>query len=259
MSSLGKAINILEGFSAERPMLGVSEVARRLNLPKSSVARLFKEMRERGLVEQDPATRLYKPGQLAFRLGSLYQAHLHSLDLIETALADLVEQFGLTGYIGVMEGGDVIILRVRQGWYPVRMVLDAGVRIPAFATAIGRALLARWSDADVTRRYREPLKHDPAGLIMTLAELRAALDLIRRTGTVEIVNATYSGFGAVGAAVVATGEQPVAFSLSFPTHQPIEAGRKELVVAVRAAAQEIGRKVDDEFWTKADSMSKAAE
>lgn len=259
MSSLGKAIDILEGFSVERPMLGVSEVARRLHLPKSSVARLFKEMRERGVVEQDPATRLYKPGQLAFRLGSLYQAHLHSLDLIDTALTDLVEQFGLTGYIGVMDGGDVVILRVRQGWFPVRMVLDAGVRLPAFATAIGRALLARWSDADVARRYREPLKHDPAGLVMTLADLRAELDPIRRTGIVEIVNATYSGFGAVGAAVAATGEQPVAFSLSFPTHQPIEAKRDDLVAAVRTAAQEIGRRVDDEYWLNADRMAKAAE
>lgn len=259
MSSLGKALEILEGFSTERPMLGVSEVARRLSLPKSSVARLFKEMREHGLVEQDPATRLYRPGQLAFRLGSLYQAQLQCLDLIDAALADLVERFGLTGYIGAMDGGDIVILRVRQGWYPVRMVLDAGVRIPAFATAVGRALLARWSDDEIARRYPEPLTHSPAGLNITMAELGAELDRIRRTGVVEIVNATYSGFGAVGAAVAAAGEQALAFSLSFPTYQRIETSREELVAAVRAAAEEIGRKTHDDFWIGDGRLDEAAE
>ena len=115
MSSLTTAIDILHRFSLERPEIRVSDIARGLEIPKSTVSRLLKEMVRHGLVEQDPNTRRYRPGPLAFRLGSLYQAHFKILDLVEAAVERLVGQFGLTGYIGVLDGADVVILRVRQG------------------------------------------------------------------------------------------------------------------------------------------------
>ena len=58
MSSLTSGIDILQCFASERPELRVSDVARRLNMPKSTVTRLLKEMLHHGLVEQDRKTRL---------------------------------------------------------------------------------------------------------------------------------------------------------------------------------------------------------
>ena len=112
MSSLTTAIEILRCFSADAPELRVSDIAHRASVPKSTVSRLLKEM-QNDLVEQDEKSRRYRPGPLAFRLGTLYQAHLHILDLVENAVEKLVEEFRLIGYVGVLDGTDVVILRIR--------------------------------------------------------------------------------------------------------------------------------------------------
>lgn len=248
MSSLSNATDLLNCFSAETPELRVSSVARQLGLPKSTVTRLFKEMLRHGLVEQDVDSRAYRPGPLAFRLGGLYQAHLGILDLVEAAVGQLVTEFGLTGYIGVLDRADLVILRVRQGWYPVRIVLEAGYRLPAFTTAIGRALLARLRDAQVTALH-PPLMHlNATGLTLTIDELLRDLAETRRVGWVEAANFTFSGFGAIGVSVERPGQQALAFCLSFPTNELFGARRGEMIERLVESASAIGARIDDRFW-----------
>src|SRR3984957_19772157 len=90
MSSLETAAAILKCFSVDHMELSVSEVARRLDLPKSTVSRLMKSMASCGLVEQHRESRHYRVGVLPFRLGGLYQAHNKVLEMADDALADLV-------------------------------------------------------------------------------------------------------------------------------------------------------------------------
>jgi DNA-binding IclR family transcriptional regulator len=249
MSSLGKGMDILGCFSGDGPELRVTEVARRLALPKSTVTRLCKEMVEAGLLDQHPDSRAYRPGPLAFQLGSLYKRHVRLLDLVEDQLRALVERFGLTGYIGALDDTDVVVLRVRQGSYPVRMVFDVGYRLPAFCTAIGRALLARWDDSAVLAAHPPVMRHAPAGLTLEVEELLRDLAEVRAKGWVEAANHTLPGFGAVGASVgMPGGEPPLAFSLSFPIGDRFVARRAELVEALVGAGRDVGRRVGDPYW-----------
>jgi len=249
MTSLGTGMDILGCFSADSPELRVTEVARRLDLPKSTVTRLCKEMLQAGLLDQHPDSRAYRPGPMAFRLGALYQRHLRLLDLVEDQVRGLVERFGLTGYIGALDHTDVVVLRVRQGWYPVRMVFDAGYRLPAFCTAIGRALLARWDDGALVAGHPPVMRHAPAGLTLTIEELLRDLAQVRAAGWVEAASFTLPGFGAIGVSVgMSDGEPPLAFSLSFPISEPFRARRHELVEALVAAGRDVGLRVGDPCW-----------
>ncbi len=249
MSSLTTAIDILHRFSAERPELRVSDIGRGLDIPKSTVSRLLKEMLRHGLVEQDPSTRRYRPGPLTFRLGSLYQAHLKILDLVEAAVEQLVGHFGLTGYIGVLDGADVVILRVRQGSYPVRFILEVGYRVPAFTTAIGKALLARLGDKHVTDTHPRVLRYDVTDLALPRDDLLNALRDIRCRGWAEAVETTFPGFGAVAAAVgAADGQQALGFCLSYPTSSPFADQKPAMVERITQAAEQIGRRAGDPFW-----------
>lgn len=249
MSSLTSGIDILQCFASERPELRVSDVARRLNMPKSTVTRLLKEMLRHGLVEQDRKTRTYRPGPLAFRLGTLYQAHLQILDLVETAVEELVAEFGLTGYIGVLDGTDVVILRVRQGSYPVRFVLEPGYRVPAFTTAIGKALLARMDDATVTEMHPPELHYETTHLDMPIAQLLRELRAARTQGWSEAAERTFTGFGAVGTAVgAADGQQPLGFCLSYPTNTRFDNEKERMVARLISQADRIGRRAGDPHW-----------
>jgi len=67
--SVDKALAILKEFSASEPLLGVSELGRRLGMTKSTVHRLVGSLVKSGLAEQDPGSRQYKLAWEAAQLG----------------------------------------------------------------------------------------------------------------------------------------------------------------------------------------------
>jgi DNA-binding IclR family transcriptional regulator len=248
MSSLESAVTILGCFSPDTRELGVTEVARRLTIPKSTVSRLMKTMATRALIEQDRKTRRYRVGLLPFRLGQLY--------LMEAEVVDLVEQTGFTGYISVLSGSDTVILRVRQGRYPVRMVLEAGYRVPAFATASGKVLLARQSDAELRKLLPTTLVYQHTEIKKPLAKLLLELAAVRQRLWAEAREETFPGIAAIAAAVGSGDQQqPAALSLSFPVNAVSKKGYTDIIGRVVAAAARIAVRTEDPVWSNRPGRS----
>jgi DNA-binding IclR family transcriptional regulator len=251
MSSLESALSVLECFSEASPELAVSDVAKRLDLPKSSVSRLLKTMAERGLVDQDDTTKRYRVGVLPFRLAQLYKAHVQVLGLVEGALPAPVAATGFSGYIGVLSGTDIVILRRLPGRYPVQMILEPGHRMPAFAAAFGKALLARLSNEELSRRLPRELVNEHAGLRRSRDDLLGELAAIRQQNYAEALNQNYLGIGAVGAAIgSADDQQPVGFSLSFPLAAVDQTHLTDIRRQVLATGTAIAEKAGDPYWQR---------
>lgn len=249
MSSLTTAIEILRCFSSATPELRVSDIARQVSVPKSTVSRLLKEMQQHDLVEQDGKSRRYRPGPFAFRLGTLYQAHLHILDLVEDAVEELVDEFRLIGYVGVLDGTDVVILRIRQGSDLLRIVLEPGSRLPAFATAIGNALLSRLDDESLLALLPPVMTYEATDWSVDRTDLLRDLDDIRKRGCAVTTHRTFVGIGAVGAAVgTADGRQVLAFCLSYPTNAHFDSKHEHMVRRVTDCAERIGLACGDPVW-----------
>jgi DNA-binding IclR family transcriptional regulator len=249
LSSLGSALAILQCFSAESPHLGIAEVAARLGMPKSSVWRWMRTMADAHLLEQDAVRRTFRPGVLSFQLGNLYQRHLTVLDLVDESLQELVESTGLTGYIGVLNGAELVIIQSRQGAYPVRLVLEKGYRVPAFATAAGLALLSRLDDAAVRRLHPAVLHHGETGFSHTIDDLIAEVRDARERGVVQILGRTFAGFNAIGVAVESGAErQRLGFSLSYPVAALGPDQVESITGCMIDAAIRIGEKTGDRYW-----------
>jgi DNA-binding IclR family transcriptional regulator len=240
VSSLESAVSILRCFRSDSPELAVSDVARRLSMPKSTVSRLLRAMGEQGLVEQDAESRRYRVGLLPFRLGQLYQAHTKVIDLVDAEVETLVNETGFTAYIGVLNAADIVILRKRHGHYPVRMVLEPGYRMAAAATAFGKALLARLPDEELRRLQPPgPGAHKPIG------KLLAELDAVRGQGW-AMADEAFPGMCAIGAAVGSADDQPaVGFSLSFPDNAVNPKLRRTIAEGVVAVARRVALKTGD--------------
>jgi DNA-binding IclR family transcriptional regulator len=249
MSSLATGLRLLQRLTPAQPFLRVSEVASALDLPKSTVSRLLKALAASGLLEREEAGRGYRCGPLALQLGSLYLAQHALLDLVDEALVGLVERFAVTGYAGVLNGTDIVLLRVRQGRAPLRIVYEVGSRVPAHVTAIGMALLARFDDTRVRALYGETLIYAPMNARLPLGRFLKELDAVRRRGWAASLGTTHAGIGAIGASVASPNEQqPIGFSLSFPLIDADRARRQEIAEAVVAAARAIGARTSDPFW-----------
>lgn len=139
---VGKALAVLEAFQGRRAALGVTEVAHRAGLPKSTTHRLLTVLAEHGYVERR-GTR-YTVGVILFELGNLVP-HCQPWGLRATAIpfmADLLRTTDATVQLAVPAGDDVVIVEKLHGHHDAQVPTRAGDRLPARECALGRAVLA---------------------------------------------------------------------------------------------------------------------
>ena len=259
MSALTSAVSVLKLFSAERAELSVTEAARLLGMPKSTASRLLKAMLREGLLANVGSTSRYRLGHLFFEISRRYRHNSSLMDLTDAALGAICRETRHAGYISILEGSDVLVLRAILGTETLRVVTPLGSRSPAFATSTGRTLLARLGDDQVRALHPEPLVPPSPNAPPTLDELLVRLDQVRRIGWCEAIDEAIPGVGSVSVCVSdAANSETVAFCVSFPAHLVSELERRRLAAMLIEAAKGIALEVDDGFWTKPESPREAA-
>jgi DNA-binding IclR family transcriptional regulator len=243
MNSLEAAMRVLKLLDKRRPVLRVGEISRELSLQKSTVSRLLRTLSEHEFLERESEGQGYTVGRHPLVLSDLYLAGHTLLERIDAVLDTLVDEFGFVGYAGVLSGGDIVVLRLKYGRYPLRFVQDVGQRIPAERTAIGRALLARKPDAEASALIAQP------GSRAARATLLEELARIRRKGWAAIESAIIPGIAAAGAAVGDPARnEALGFALSFPMTASDELLRGRMARTVRDEARRLGQQLGDPFW-----------
>jgi DNA-binding IclR family transcriptional regulator len=252
MSALSNAVAVLRLFSVERPALSVTDVSRLLGMPKSSASRLLKAMLGAGLLANADDKPRYRVGPLFFEIARLHGSGSRLMDLADAALAAICRQTGHTGYVSVLDGADVLVLRVHPGTQTLRVVTPLGSRAPAYATANGRMLLARLDGEAVRALHPAPLAPRSGRSPQTLDEVLNRLRQARSDGWCEAIDEAVPGVGSVAVSVAdAENTDMLAFCLSFPAHMVSEAERRELAGLLIGAAERIAAQVGDRFLTQA--------
>jgi len=140
--SVSRALDLLEAFSAQEGALGVTQLARKLQLHKNNVFRLLATLETRGYVVQDPETERYRLGPKVYEIASVF---LHHLDLRRQArphLEALVLKTGETACLGVLDRASVVYVEMVEAEQAVRVAPRLGRRAPALSRAAGQVLLA---------------------------------------------------------------------------------------------------------------------
>lgn len=193
--------------------LGVSELARRADLSKSTAFRILGLLERNGAVERVGSG--YRLGQQMHNIGSqVYPAeHLRIRDLLTPYLADLYIATGQTVHLAVLHGHDVLYLNKLYGHRHLPSPSRIGGRAPAHCTAVGKALLA-YQKTDQQWGQREKRTENT---ITDPGRFRRELEDIRRTGLAYDREEVLVGLNCVGAIVVgSTGAPVAAMSVSGP-------------------------------------------
>jgi IclR family transcriptional regulator, KDG regulon repressor len=181
-AAVDKAISLLIAFGEQpRAGLGVSELARRTQLSKSTAYRVLGMLERNGVVERVGTN--YRLGARLHELGrSVYApGHERVRDLLLPFVTDLYELTRQTVHLAVLHGTDVVYLAKLYGHRPVPTPSRIGGRLPAHCTAIGKVLLAYDPDA-AAHALSLPLRGFTPRTITDPAALAAELDRIRRAG-----------------------------------------------------------------------------
>jgi DNA-binding IclR family transcriptional regulator len=154
MQSVERTCNVLLSFKAEEPVLGVSEIARRLGIPKSSVHRTLDSLVQMGLVAHDRPSARYRLGPRATDLGfaALGTADIRGLAL--PVLQDIVQRTRETATLSLLAGDARFYAAQVEGPQDVRMTTEIGRRCPLYAGASGRAMLAFFSPSQLQHYLR---------------------------------------------------------------------------------------------------------
>ena len=252
MSSLENAFAILALFDAKRPVLRVGEVCRDLGLPKSSVSRLMKAMSEHGMIEREKGDLGYVVGRRALELSDLYLSRHTLLDLIDLTVDRIVAEFGFAGYAGILSGQDLVVLRLKHGSYPLRLVQPVGKRIPSYETAIGRALLSRLPEDEAIDGAAGDGTTDRRAV-------RHELDRVFSRGFAATISTTIPGIAAFAAAVYSPDKQEaIGFAISFPLSATDEAVRVRMARWLRDEAASIAARIGDPYWAGRNAIALGA-
>lgn len=129
---------------------GPSELARRLHLPKSSIANICVTLADTGLLRRVGTG--FALGRRLAELGGAYLATVDEVQEFYEACPKLPTASEETIQLAILDGLDMTYLARHDGRQPVRLVSEIGRRLPATNTATGKAALATLSDADIQQR-----------------------------------------------------------------------------------------------------------
>ena len=226
--------------------VGLGDLARALDLPKSTLHRICTVLVDRGWAVRDERGR-FEPGLRALAIGSR-TSDLPIVTGFRQAVASLVAEHDETVCLAVLDGADSVFIAIEETSQPVRLMTWVGRRAPAFASASGRVLLAGWAPEAVAALLGEVdgLVTPTGRPVGGLAELQATLEGIRAAGYAENEEDTADGLWTASVPIVnGAGEAIAALTLCVPTSRAGAARRRALVRDLRAAGQALAR---DAAW-----------
>jgi IclR family KDG regulon transcriptional repressor len=245
LSSVGNAARLLKVFLSRERELGVSELARRLDLGKSTVHRVLGTLAAEGLIEQNAVTGNYRLGLVMFELGEAVRVHMDLHAAGGPVLAALREQTRESCQIGILDGTEVVYVDRLESPQTLRLFTETGRRVPVHCTSSGKILLAHLDDRELDAVLAlAPLTALTPRTITDPAVLRAELVTARRRGWAEAVEEREVGVASIAAPVRgAQGEVVAAISIGAPTARLGQAARRRLAPILLEAGEAASRRL----------------
>lgn len=238
IQAIERAVAILNAFTADEPEMGVSDIAQRLSLHKSTVHRFVVNLEAAGLLERNRATSRYRLGLRIFELGSQVLAQMNLWEEAPPFLEGLVRDTGETGHLAVFDGGEAIYIEKVEARRALRIPSAIGRGYPAHATSLGKALLAHQSEEVIEAVIAERgLARCASNTICDHDQLLDELERVRQIGYAVDDEEYEEGLRCIGAPIVGhTGTVVAAIGIGGPVTRVTPDRVEELGRVVMEAA-----------------------
>jgi IclR family KDG regulon transcriptional repressor len=217
-----RLITIINYLATSDKQYGVTEVSKELKIPKTTVYRILSTLVDEQWVVKNPESRKYSLSDTFLQMGlSLLSRH----NLRRVSLPFLNNLQGLTNEsaaLSIRIGMERMYIEMVESESEVRIVVPLGIRIPLWAGAIGKVMLAHMKDEEkekiIRKLVHEGVKTYPTGQALHISELENELNDIRNQGYAIGSGERVPGAYAVAAPVFDKDSQVAgAISLHGPT------------------------------------------
>ncbi len=244
LSSVANAIRLTKAFSESEYEMGISALATRLGLAKSTVHRLASTLVEYDILEQNRETGKYRLGLALFELGTLVRRKMDAASESQAQIHALADSSGETVQLAILDHLSVLYIRIRESRQAVRMSSGLGSRAPAHCTSVGKALLAYQPPEIVQQVIDNGLKRYTVNTITERAALLEELASIRSRGYAIDDEEIEVGLRCIAAPIRdPSGPVVAAISVAAPVQRMSKKNVQTTVPSVVAAAEAISRRM----------------
>ena len=248
-AGISAVLDVLDALDRCGPAT-LSELARETGVAKSTVHRVCSAMGRRGWIARDEHSGQIELGPRVAWLARATPASALATQFHSVA-ARLVARHNETTCLTVLDGRESVFVAKEETTHPVRLVTAVGSRLPAFASASGRVMLAELPEAEVAELYGGCELETPTGRRLAgLKELLAILRQTRRRGYGENVDETALGLHCIAAPLGPRGRVTAAITLCVPSGRMSHARKRELLGDLLAAARELAQGSNSQFHRK---------
>jgi IclR family KDG regulon transcriptional repressor len=206
VQSVNRALRIIFLFAYDTPRLGITEMSRALGLSKPTVHALTRTLVNQGMLEQDPETRKYRLGFKVYELGIVLAGSLEINQKGAGPAYQLASKTGLVARIAIWSLSSALITVNIEPRSHLFFIHQIGPRIPAYCSAVGKALLAHIIPVDL-QTYLEEVNLSPltGNTITQKKQLLEELREIRHRGYSTDREENILGLACIGAPIFGWG------------------------------------------------------
>jgi DNA-binding IclR family transcriptional regulator len=160
-SVLLNGLRVLEAFSISEPVLGVTDIARRVDLHKSSVSRILATLEKSGYVERDDSTGRFQLGLGLIALTGPLLANLDVRRVAQPQLEELTRRTGETSALVMWNGHESVVVEQAPSPKPVAHTAAVGTRYDTYQSSSVQVFLSEMPTAEVQRLFDRRLLIGP--------------------------------------------------------------------------------------------------
>lgn len=240
LSSVTSALLVLKAFSEDDVEIGISSMAKRLGLAKSTVHRLAATLASEGFLEQNPENGRYQLGLSLFSLGALVRRRMDVSNQARPLLGMLRDNTQEAVHLAILAQTSIMYLYNLESAQAIGIRSYIGARKPAFCTCEGRVLLAFAAPELVAEVIDDGLEARTPRTITDARALRRTLDKVRQAGYAIDDEESEVGMRGIAAPIRdISGKVVAAVGLAGPIQRLTKKDLRRLVPQVVATADAI--------------------
>jgi IclR family pca regulon transcriptional regulator len=242
VAALARGLEVIEAFDAEHNTLTLSQAATRAGLAPATARRSLHTLKQLGYVRQ--VGRQFMLSARVLALGSAYMRSAQIEELVVPEIRSIVDTFGDASSVGVLDGSDVLYIAHISRQTAIRPAASMGVRYPAYATSMGRIMLAHGSKAERDRYFATTQPRALTDATVTArAEFERIFEQARRDGFVTTVDQLDYGITAL-AVPIRNAQNEVVAALNSSGYSG-RVSPKNLIADRFGALQQSARRIEE--------------
>ncbi|SEI86503.1 transcriptional regulator, IclR family [Bhargavaea ginsengi] len=213
IQSLERGLMVIQAFSADTPQLTVSQAAAATSLSRPAVRRILLTLEALGFAES--ANGIYSLTARTLTLGYAYLSSKNVWSLAQPFMREFTDKTGESCSVSVLDGNEIVYVARVQAKRIMRINLDVGSRLPAYATSMGHILLAHQPEVKLEELLKDiPFEGFTSNTITDREFLKKELGEVKNRGWAGVDQQLEEGLRSIAVPILVNGKVIAAINCS---------------------------------------------